>query len=290
MSLTPLPLVAEAANLTVVRMFAYGVGYGYQLQESPGVSNASAFKDMDFIVSEASNRGLKLLISLSSNWIYGANTTGTKYAISYLQFTIPCSVHYSLQSVTYRNRYTANNLFKLDDAVCLSQFWLMRCQQKSCLSPYCRCYYTNYTTTASTCDDFFTDTNAIQLYKDWVKTITSRNNSITGVTYGNDPTIFGWDLINEPRCDSTTDGCSAAGIQVRLICLNMKYPCTQETSNLSPSIWVTYILADIWYLPWKASLYPFRHLSILWAILSLAMSSWMRYFGVCASVLAQHIF
>lgn len=145
---------AQAANLTVVRMFAYGVGYNYQLQEAPGQVNASAFQDLDFIISEAGKRNLKLLVSLASNWVYGVNTTGTK------------------------------------------------------------CYYTNYTTTASGCDDFFADANAITLYKDWVKTIATRNNSITGVTYGNDPTIFAWDLINEPRCTAgTVSSCSAAAIQ-----------------------------------------------------------------------------
>lgn len=144
---------AQANNLTVVRMFAYGVGYNYQLQESPGVYNASAFKDLDFIISEAGKRNLKLLISLASNWIYGSNTTGTK------------------------------------------------------------CYYTNYTSTALSCDDFFTDASAIQLYKDNVKALATHNNSVTGVAYGKDPTIFAWDLINEPRCDSTTDGCTAAGVQ-----------------------------------------------------------------------------
>lgn len=59
-------------------MFAYGVGYNYQLQTAPGQVNNSAFNDMDFIISEAGKRNLKLLVSLSSNWIYGTNTTGTK--------------------------------------------------------------------------------------------------------------------------------------------------------------------------------------------------------------------
>jgi len=144
---------AQKANLTVVRMFAYGVGYGYQLQTAPGQTNASAFRDMDFIISEAGKRNLKLLVSISSNWIYGTNTTGTK------------------------------------------------------------CYYTNYTTTASSCDDFFSDANAITLYKNWVQTLATHNNSITGVTYGNDPTIFAWNLMNEPRCESTTGSCNAAAIQ-----------------------------------------------------------------------------
>lgn len=77
----------------------------------------------------------------------------------------------------------------------------------------CRCWYTNLTNTASDCDDFYTDPNAITLYKNWVQTITSRVNSISGVTYGSDPTIFSWNLINEPRCDDPNQ-CTAADIQV----------------------------------------------------------------------------
>ncbi len=54
-----------------------------------------------------------------------------------------------------------------------------------------RCSYTNWTTTALTCDDFYTDPNAIQLYKNHVKTMLTRVNTVTGIPYGNDPTIMG---------------------------------------------------------------------------------------------------
>ena len=33
---------------------------------------------MDFILSEAATNGLKVIISLASNWIYSDNTSGTK--------------------------------------------------------------------------------------------------------------------------------------------------------------------------------------------------------------------
>lgn len=57
--------------------------------------------------------------------------------------------------------------------------------------PLCRCSYTNWTTTALGCDDFYTDPNAIQLYKNHVKTMLTRVNTVTGIAYGNDPTIMG---------------------------------------------------------------------------------------------------
>lgn len=144
---------AKANNLTVIRMFAYGVFANYQLQQAPGQYNESALRDFDYIVSEASKRDLKLIVALASNWVYNNNSTGTK------------------------------------------------------------CYYTNYTssTDVTNCDQFFSDPGSIELYKDWVKTITSRNNTITGVTYGSDPTIFAWNLMNEGRCE--TPDCKASDIQ-----------------------------------------------------------------------------
>lgn len=54
--------------------------------------------------------------------------------------------------------------------------------------------------------DFFTDAKIQGMYKDWVKTITSRVNSINGRTYAEDPTIMAWDLLNEPRCNGCPKG------------------------------------------------------------------------------------
>ncbi|KAJ0700009.1 putative mannan endo-1,4-beta-mannosidase [Helianthus annuus] len=48
---------------------------------------------------------------------------------------------------------------------------------------------------------------SIRLYfKNYVKTILTRKNTITGVVYRDDPTIFGWELINEPRCITDASG------------------------------------------------------------------------------------
>ncbi|KAK9917687.1 hypothetical protein WJX75_007185 [Coccomyxa subellipsoidea] len=48
--------------------------------------------------------------------------------------------------------------------------------------------------------DFYTDPVIMGWYKDYVKTVINRVNTINGRTYGNDPTIFAWDLLNEARC------------------------------------------------------------------------------------------
>lgn len=49
-------------------------------------------------------------------------------------------------------------------------------------------------------EQFFSDPQAKQLFKAHLKVMLGRVNSINGRAYKDDPTIFAWDLINEPRC------------------------------------------------------------------------------------------
>eukprot|EP00253_Pinus_taeda_P034063 PITA_34063 len=60
-------------------------------------------------------------------------------------------------------------------------------------------------------DDFFTDPTVKGYYKNHVKTVLTRVNSITGVAYKDDSTIFAWELINEPRCESDPSGRTIQG-------------------------------------------------------------------------------
>ncbi|RZC88372.1 hypothetical protein C5167_016173 [Papaver somniferum] len=55
-------------------------------------------------------------------------------------------------------------------------------------------------------DDFYTNPLTREFYKNHVKAVLTRNNSITGVAYKDDPTIFAWELMNEPRCQSDLSG------------------------------------------------------------------------------------
>ncbi|KAI3887781.1 hypothetical protein MKX03_018628 [Papaver bracteatum] len=55
-------------------------------------------------------------------------------------------------------------------------------------------------------DEFFSDPYIRKYFKTYVKTILTRKNSYTGIEYKNDPTIFAWELINEPRCTSDPSG------------------------------------------------------------------------------------
>ncbi|XP_047320192.1 mannan endo-1,4-beta-mannosidase 7-like [Impatiens glandulifera] len=55
-------------------------------------------------------------------------------------------------------------------------------------------------------DGFYTNVVVKEMYKNHVKTVVNRLNTITGVIYKDDPTIMSWELINEPRCPSDPSG------------------------------------------------------------------------------------
>eukprot|EP00210_Caulerpa_lentillifera_P005910 g5650.t1 len=57
-------------------------------------------------------------------------------------------------------------------------------------------------------DEFYTDPQIKSWFKDHINFMTSRVNSITGIAYRDDPVIFSWNLINEPRCECHVRGCS----------------------------------------------------------------------------------
>ncbi|KAK9284431.1 hypothetical protein L1049_023604 [Liquidambar formosana] len=59
---------------------------------------------------------------------------------------------------------------------------------------------------SSSNDSFFFDPSIRRYFKNYVKTVLTRKNTITGIEYRDDPTIFAWELMNEPRCMSDASG------------------------------------------------------------------------------------
>ncbi|KAL8472307.1 hypothetical protein ACS0TY_029503 [Phlomoides rotata] len=55
-------------------------------------------------------------------------------------------------------------------------------------------------------DAFYSDPVVKGFYKNHIKAVVTRVNSITGIAYKDDPTIFAWELINEPRSKSDLSG------------------------------------------------------------------------------------
>lgn len=47
---------------------------------------------------------------------------------------------------------------------------------------------------------FYTDPRVKQAYQSWIAQLVLRRNRLNGIPYRDDPTIFAWELANEPRC------------------------------------------------------------------------------------------
>ena len=55
-------------------------------------------------------------------------------------------------------------------------------------------------------DLFFSDLHIKQWFKRYMRKVIHRTNTLTGVVYRDDPTIFAWELMNEPRACSDPSG------------------------------------------------------------------------------------
>ncbi|KAI3431367.1 hypothetical protein D9Q98_004424 [Chlorella vulgaris] len=68
------------------------------------------------------------------------------------------------------------------------------------IEPYVQWVKGSLNLTGYTVLDFYTDSRIKLIYKHNLCTLANRVNSLTGVKYRDDPALFSWDLINEPRC------------------------------------------------------------------------------------------
>ncbi len=66
--------------------------------------------------------------------------------------------------------------------------------------------YVEWSATATEHDHFYTDDDCRAWYRDHVSTVLNRLNTVNGRVYKDDPTIFAWELANEPRCASDPTG------------------------------------------------------------------------------------
>lgn len=53
-------------------------------------------------------------------------------------------------------------------------------------------------------DSFFSNPVIKDYYKAYIKAVVKRKNSLSGVRYSEEPAIFAWELMNEPRCASSS--------------------------------------------------------------------------------------
>ncbi|XP_078435205.1 mannan endo-1,4-beta-mannosidase 5-like [Wolffia australiana] len=139
-------LGGAAAGLGVCRTWAFSDGGDKALQISPGVYDESVFQGLDFVISEAGKKGIRLILSLVNNFDdFGGRGQYVQWA---------------------RNEGVSINCT----------------------------------------DDFYTNPAVKGYYKNHVEGVFARVNSVTNVTYKDDPTIMAWELINEPRCEVDSSG------------------------------------------------------------------------------------
>ncbi|CAG9467721.1 unnamed protein product [Pedinophyceae sp. YPF-701] len=137
---------AQELGLKVVRTWAFSDGPGQwrTLQPAPGEWDEELLRGMDWVLHQASLRGVRVLPVFANYWS-----------------------HYG--GVDQYNRWS----FQMETGRCNGEFW-------------CR-------------DDFFVDPAAKAMYKNHVRTWLERINVFNGRRYRDDPTIFAWNLMNEPR-------------------------------------------------------------------------------------------
>jgi len=78
-------------------------------------------------------------------------------------------------------------------------------------------------------DDFYVDATMRAWYRDWASAIVGRVNSISGVAYTDDPTIFAYELANEPACTNS----SAAA------------PCVVDGTSPAMRAWIAEMAAHV---------------------------------------------
>lgn len=168
---------SEAAlyGLSVVRTWAHTTTSRYPFQVAPGVYDEKGLRALDRVVEEARRHGLQLILSFVDNWKY---YNGVDQYVDW--------------SPTVPPRTMERQADKNGDPTPLD--FATPEQQK---------YEANRHAL------FYTDPFAKDTYKNHIRTILMRNNTISGRLYKDDPTILSWSLINEPRCETwAVPGCN----------------------------------------------------------------------------------
>ncbi|KAI3438259.1 hypothetical protein D9Q98_000695 [Chlorella vulgaris] len=158
---------AAGTGLTLLRMNAFAVDSQYSVIRQPGGAgtpttiNDNVLKGLDYVLSEAQKRGIRVLLVLTDYFSDGAG--GPKQYLQFAGVDVTCGGSAAVDCDSLKAQ-------------------------------------------------FYSNTAAQNLYKAYVTTLTNRVNSINGRLYKQDPTIWGWDLMNEPRCTSSTAGLCTGGL------------------------------------------------------------------------------
>ena len=157
-------------GVNVIRLFAHTTDPRYPFQESPGVYNEDAFASLDSILASCKKLGIRIIISMVDTWKYEG---GVQEFIDFSE-TAPPRLEKYPPHVHFNGDFDYSRMTRAQEDYEKQRMML-----------------------------FFSDEGTQELYKNHLDTILRRKNTITGIQYKDDPTIFSLSLINEMRCEGS---------------------------------------------------------------------------------------
>lgn len=223
---------AKGKGVTVFRTWCFDAGYlpsnsaGNFRYLSGGVLawREATFQQLDMVLDEARQRGIRLILSLADNPTYNTKNTyirwsdaiyGTDYFSPVARSVTSMARASNVVTVTTSapHGYLTGNLVTFAGA---SPSSFNGGPTMVTVTGPTTFTYANAGTDGSatgtitatrsvTPQAFFDDANCRQMFKDFVDKLTSRVNTVNGRTYRDDDTIFAWELGNELRYDQAND-------------------------------------------------------------------------------------
>ncbi|KAJ2718746.1 hypothetical protein GGI07_005611 [Coemansia sp. Benny D115] len=175
----------EALGINTLRILASSEGaiagtgrIGPPLMPAPGVYDEAVLGGLDWVLAQLPRHNMMAVVSLGNYWTWSG---GLAQMVSWATDT---SIPYASEWDPVQQRWTAG-----DYAAFLR--------------------YTN---------QFYTDSQAQQIYFDNVRRIVGRRNRVTGQLYARDTSILAWELLNEPqRAPGAEDFLAQAAQTVRAL-------------------------------------------------------------------------
>ena len=160
---------ASESGFNVIRAWGHTIDSRFPVLASPGQYDESGLRAIDFLLSEASKNGIRVILSFVDNWKYPG---GVDQMIDWSE-TAPEREIPLPASLLEGGDYNQDGLPEEVKEYIVKRHSL-----------------------------FYTDEGARSIYRDYVETLVNRKNHYNGRIYRDDPTILAWNLINEPRCES----------------------------------------------------------------------------------------
>lgn len=146
------------------------------LMNAPGQYNDDIFSGLDICLAEMSKRGMRATMTLSNEWQWSGGF-GQYVSWANNNTQIPYPESWNLTAPPQRDTPGTG--------------WGNYTKQGVDAAPY-----SEFTRFANL---IYNNTQAEKLYKDHIKTVMTRRNTVTGRMYAEDPTIMTWQPANEPQ-------------------------------------------------------------------------------------------